>query len=109
MVNSIHNEDCLEGMKRIASGRVKIGGDKTMDAEKFIIDKVTAALNNVENHSKEELQKVYREAVTYGAKLPPRKRGAFFWRSNLEMLSMIIDALDLAKCRQKQPPKEGAL
>ena len=37
-----------------------------------------------------------REAPAFGEKLPQGKRAVFFWQSNLEMLSMIIDGLNIA-------------
>ena len=68
-----------------------------MGAEEIVINKVTEALRNAENLSKVQLQRVYREALTFGEKLPQRERGAFLWRSNLEMLSMIIDGMEADK------------
>lgn len=41
-------------------------------------NKILYALNNAENLPRDRLQKVYREAVTFGEKLPPKERGAFF-------------------------------
>lgn len=60
---------------------------EALSIKKKIID----TLNNLENLSQEDIIAVYEEASTFGKRLSPEERGAFFWRSCFETLAMIVD------------------
>ena len=56
--------------------------------------KISYAITNMMNLSKDELLIIYKEALDYGKKLPLRERGVFFWESGMECLTMVVSALE---------------
>ena len=56
-------------------------------------EKITYAMANIEKIPLPELELVQDEARAFIQTLPKEKRGAFYWKSGLECLSMLISAL----------------
>lgn len=51
--------------------------------------RVLAAFNSAENFTQEEIDTVWKEAMTFIKTLPEEKRGAFYWNSGLEAFFLL--------------------
>ena len=59
-------------------------------AKEEIMDKIAWAINNCQSLSKEELKKIFDEAIAFKESLPPEEQGSFGWESCLECLHMLV-------------------
>lgn len=56
-------------------------------------ERVFFAVSNAERLSLAELESIQTEAENFIETLPYKERGAFYWTSRLECLSMLVSAL----------------